>query len=82
MLPCSVCESRGNLHLVLFESDEQGGDQYASQEMTYHAERKIPGTSEVVDLKDILVQINWFVSEHRQLKLPGTIMSLNKSFLM
>ena len=33
MLPCSVCESRGNFHLVLFESDEQGGDQYASQDM-------------------------------------------------
>ena len=25
-----------------FESDEQGGDQYASQEMTYHAARQIP----------------------------------------
>ena len=23
----------GNSHLVLFESDEQGGDQYASQDM-------------------------------------------------
>ena len=67
MRPCSVCESRGNLHLVLFESDEQGGDQYASQEMTYHAARQIPRSSEVVDLKDMLVQINWFVSEHRQL---------------
>ena len=67
MLPCSVCQSRGNLHLVLFESDEQGGDQYASQEMTYHAARQIPRSSEVVDLKDMLVQINWFVSEHRQL---------------
>ena len=64
MLPCSVCESRGNFHLVLFESDEQGGDQYASQEMTYHAARQIPGSSEVVDLKDMLVQINWFVSKH------------------
>ena len=54
--------------LVLFENDEQGGDQrYASQEMTYHAARQIPGSSEVVDLKDMLVQINWFVSEHRQL---------------
>ena len=63
----SVCESWGNLHLVLFESDEQGGDQYASQKMTYHAARQIPGSSEVVDLKDLLVQINWFVSEHRQL---------------
>ena len=63
----SVCESRGNLHLVLFKSDEQGGDQYARQEMTYHAERQIPRSSEVVDLKDMLVQINWFVSEHRQL---------------
>ena len=51
MLPCSVCESKGNLHLVLFESDEQEGDQYASQEMTYHAARHIPGSSEVVDLK-------------------------------
>ena len=49
MLPCSVCESRGNFHLVLFESDEQGGDRYASL--------------------DMLVQINWFVSEHRQLSL-------------
>ena len=68
MLPCSVCKSRrGNLHLVFFESDEQGGDQYASEEMTYLAERQIPGTSETVDLKDMLVQINWFVSEHRQL---------------
>ena len=67
MLPCSVCESKGNLHLVLFESDEQGGDQYASQEMIYHAARHIPGSSEVVDLKDLLVLITWFVSEHRQL---------------
>ena len=59
MLPCSVCESRGNLHLVLFESDEQGGDQFASQEMTYHAARQIPGSSKVVDLKNLLfVQIN------------------------
>ena len=46
-----LCESRGNLHLVLFESDEQGGDQFASQEMTYHAARQIPGSSKVVDLK-------------------------------
>ena len=67
MVPCAVCKSRGNFHLVLFESDEQGGDQYASQEMTYHAARQIPESSEVVDLKDMLVQINWFVSEHRQL---------------
>ena len=67
MLPCSVCESRGNLHLVLFEKDEQGGEQYASQEMTYHTARQIPGSSEIVDLKDMVVQINWFVSEHRQL---------------
>ena len=51
-------ESRGNLHLVLFESDEQGGDQYASQEITYHAARQIPRSSEIVDLKDMLVQIN------------------------
>ena len=50
-----------------FESDEQGGDQYASQEMTYHAARQIPGSSKVADLKDMLVQINWFVSEHRQI---------------
>ena len=50
-----------------FESDEQEGDQYASQEMTHHAPRQIPESSEVVDLKDMLVQINWFVSEHRQL---------------
>ena len=64
MLPCSVCESRGNLHLVLFESDEQGGDQFASQEMTYHAARRIPGSSKVVDLKIcFLVQTNWFVPE-------------------
>ena len=50
------------------ESDEQGGDQFASQEMTYLAERRIPGSSEVVDLKiSFLVQINWFVSEHRHL---------------
>ena len=33
-----------------FESVEQGGHQYASQEMTYHAARHIPRTSEVVDL--------------------------------
>ena len=51
---------------VFCESDEQGGDQFASQEMTYLAERRIPGSSEVVDLKiSFLVQINWFVSEHR-----------------
>ena len=50
------------------ESDEQGGDQFASQEMTYLAERRIPGSSEVVDLKiSFLVRINWFVSEHRHL---------------
>ena len=67
MVPCSVCKSRVNFHLVLFEIDEQGGDQYASQEMTHHAARQIPGSCEVVDLKDMLVQINWFVSEHRQL---------------
>ena len=48
--------------MVLFESDEQGGDQYASQEMTYLAARQIPGSSEVVDLKDLLVQINLFPS--------------------
>ena len=54
MLPCSLCESRGNLDLVLFESDEQGGDQFASQEMTYHAARQIPGSSKVVDLKNLL----------------------------
>ena len=59
--------TQGNLHMVLFESDEQGGDQYASQEMTYLAARQIPGSSEVVDLEDLLVQINWCVSEHRQL---------------
>ena len=53
MLPCSVCESRGNLHLVLFETDEQGGDQFASQEMTNHAERQIPGSSKVSDLKNL-----------------------------
>ena len=53
---------------VFCESDEQGGDQFASQEMTYLAERRIPGSSEVVDLKiSFLVQINWFVSEHRHL---------------
>ena len=40
---------QGNLHLVLFEINEQGGDQYASQEMTYLAARQIPGASEVVD---------------------------------
>ena len=29
-----IClQSMGNSHLVLFESDEQGGDQYASQDM-------------------------------------------------
>ena len=80
MLPCSVCESRGNFHLVLFESDEQGGDQFASQQMTYHASRQIPGSSKVVDLKKIcfLVEINWFVPEHRH--LPGTIMSLKNVF--
>ena len=67
MLPCSVCESRDNLHLVLFESDEQEGDQFASQEMTYHAARQIPGSSTVVDLKNLLsCPINWFVSEHRE----------------
>ena len=38
----------------LFESDEQGGDQFASQEITYHAERQIPGSSEVVDFKNLL----------------------------
>ena len=65
MLPCS--EGMGNLHLVLFESNEQGGYQFASQEMTDHAARQILGSSEVVDLKDLLVQINWFVSEHRHL---------------
>ena len=54
MLSCSVCESRGDLHLVLFEADEQGGDQFASQEMTFHAARQIPGSSEVVDLKNLL----------------------------
>ena len=54
MRPCSVCESRGSFHLVLFESDEQGGDQFASQEMTYHAEWQIPGSPEVVDLKNLL----------------------------
>ena len=44
--------------------DEQGGDQFASQEMTYHAARQIPGSSKVVDLKIcFLVQINWFVPE-------------------
>ena len=53
---------------VFCESDEQGGDQFVSQEMTYLAERRIPGSSEVVDLKiSFLVQINWFVSEHRHL---------------
>ena len=53
---------------VFCESAEQGGDQFASQEMTYLAERRIPGSSEVVDLKiSFLVQINWFVSEHRHL---------------
>ena len=53
---------------VFCDSDEQGGDQFASQEMTYLAERRIPGSSEVVDLKiSFLVQINWFVSEHRHL---------------
>ena len=36
---------------VFCESDEQGGDQFVSQEMTYLAERRIPGSSEVVDLK-------------------------------
>ena len=53
---------------VFCESDEQGGDQFTSQEMTYLAERRIPGSSKVVDLKiSFLVQINWFVSEHRHL---------------
>ena len=53
---------------VFCESDGQGGDQFASQEMTYLAERRIPGSSEVVDLKtSFLVQINWFVSKHRHL---------------
>ena len=54
MLSCSVCESRGNLHLVLFETDEQGGDQFTCQEMTYHAARQIPGSSKVLDLKNLL----------------------------
>ena len=40
--------------LKLFESDEQGGDQFASQVITYHAERQIPGSSEVVDFKNLL----------------------------
>ena len=45
--------------VFFFVSDEQGGDQFASQEMTYPAERRIPGSSEVVDLKiSFLVQIN------------------------
>ena len=66
-----------------FETDEQGGDQFASQEMTYHAARQIPGSSERADLKylDLLSCPNQLVcSEHRHLLLPGAIMSLNKSF--
>ena len=66
MLPCSVCESRGNLHLVLFESDEQGGDQFASQEMAYHAARQIPGSSKVADLKNLLSCPNQRVSGRAQ----------------
>ena len=63
---CLRKQGQPSPYLVLFESDEQGGDQFASQEITYDAKRQIPGSSKDVDLKIFfLVQINWFVSEHR-----------------
>ena len=63
MLSCSVCEIRGNLHLVLFETDEQGGDQFTSQEMTYHTARQIPGSTEVVDLKNLLYFVFFIITQ-------------------
>ena len=57
----------GNLHLVLLESDVQGGDQFTSH-VTYRAEKQTPGSSMVVNLKYLLSCPNQLVcSEHRHL---------------